>query len=369
VPPPATMQDFLSVVAARAADVPSIPNTQLYDREWAHAQVSVAGRPLRVVQFNLLADGLCGMDKDKGGFTESPTAALDWDYRRQLLVDEIFRHFAPDIVACQEVDHFDWLSAAMEMRGLRGMFLKKPDSVCKKSLDSTLEDGCALFWRPDNVACEHLHTFNYDKLAADGSPTGTKSNQVAIVAEMRLTGQPATGFVVAVSHLMAKKTPEGERGRAQQLAMLIERAQAIAVEASVPSFIKSPCSTKVEYDGWVAQQASAAAGPQAVVIMLDMNAAPGETADCSPEAYPVAIKMGMKSAYKEVLGEEPRWTTWKRRGVKESKHTIDYILITPKVGVGQVLRPPEDADMAPERLPGWRYPSDHVALQAELTIS
>ena len=100
-----------------------------------------------------------------------------------------------------------------------------------------------------------------------------------------------------------------------------------------------------------------------------MNAAPGETADCSPEAYTVAIKMGMQSAYKEVLGEEPRWTTWKRRGVKESKHTIDYILITPKVGVGQVLRPPEDADMAPERLPGWRYPSDHVALQAELTIS
>jgi hypothetical protein len=33
-----------------------------------------------------------------------------------------------------------------------------------------------------------------------------------------------------------------------------------------------------------------------------------------------------------------------------------------------VLLPPDDADVDFERLPGWRYPSDHVMLAAELSV-
>ena len=53
---------------------------ELYKRQWVEAKDMGRrpGQPLRVVQFNLLADGLSGMHKEKGGFTESPEGSLDW---------------------------------------------------------------------------------------------------------------------------------------------------------------------------------------------------------------------------------------------------------------------------------------------------
>merc|ERR1719245_1559649 len=101
-----------------------------------------------------------------------------------------------------------------------------------------------------------------------------------------------------------------------------------------------------------------------------MNAAPesGKTADYPSEAYPAAINhlIGMKSTYHQALGREPVYTTWKRRGDMEYKHTIDYILISGAFRVVRVLAPPDESDVEPERFPSWKYPSDHVALVAEL---
>ena len=34
----------------------------------------------------------------------------------------------------------------------------------------------------------------------------------------------------------------------------------------------------------------------------------------------------------------------------------------------RVLLPPDDSAVPPERLPGWGYPSDHIALFAELFL-
>ena len=113
------------------------------------------------------------------------------------------------------------------------------------------------------------------------------------------------------------------------------------------------------------------AGTAAVVAMLDMNAAPSRSAsaDYEPEALPAALDGGrVRSAYAAALGDEPSYTSWKRRGAKDAKYTIDYVLVSPAVAVRRVLLPPDEDELDAERLPGWRYPSDHVALQAELEI-
>ena len=85
------------------------------------------------------------------------------------------------------------------------------------------------------------------------------------------------------------------------------------------------------------------------------------------QAYP-ATTSALRSAYKTALGAEPAWTTWKRRGTSEARHCIDYVLCSPEVGVSQVLLPPDDDAVVEERLPGWNYPSDHVALIADLRV-
>ena len=323
----------------------------LYARRWVDAPNGGGGggARLRVVQFNTLADGLSGRHPSNGGFTESPPASLDWAYRRGRLVAEIFRHFdgaGPDVVALQEVDHFEELEAEMRRRGFEGAFRVKPESPCLRYTEGELADGCALFWRSDAVTLDELTTLNYPWLGPTGEPTGQASNQVAIVAQMRLLRGAAKGgapFVVAVSHLMARKDATGERARAQQVAQLLEAAFAAAQRA----------------------------GTAAVVAMLDMNAAPARSAaaDYEPEALPAALDGGrVRSAYAAALGDEPSYTSWKRRGAKDAKYTIDYVLVSPAVAVRRVLLPPDEDELDAERLPGWRYPSDHVALQAELEI-
>ena len=294
------------------------------------------------MQFNILADGLSGKDKNKGGFTEAPTESLDWDYRKTRIVEETQRHLCngkpPDIIAMEEVDHYhDFLEPTMRDLGYDSQFVKKRNSACKNSLDPTLEDGCALFWRRDIFSVVAMETINYDKLNPDGVPTGTKANQVALLATLQARG--AAGPVVfAVTHLAASKTAEGERTRAQQVGQLLDRLLALRL----------PC-----------------------VVLADLNATPRPSAAYACEAYPAALAhaLGVRSAYAAAGGgEEPGYTTWKRRGAAEVRHTIDYILVAGPVGVARVLLPPADGDVAAERLPGWRYPSDHVALAAELRL-
>jgi len=290
---------------------------------------------LVVAQFNVLADGLSGMDVNKGGFCMSSPVCLAWEHRRQKLVDEIMRHgVQPDIVALQEVDHFhDWFEPVLGRMGYDGIFLPKPDSPCRRSMDPSLQDGCALFWRRETVKLKESEMVNYEVLGHDKNPM--KTNQVAILAEFEQEG--VTPFWFAVTHLHAKKSEEGEKVRCQQIQQLLDRLLSK----------RSPC-----------------------LLAMDMNAAPKSNglASYPALAYEAARKhpLGLSSAYEEVMGEEPPFTTWKLRGEVEAKHTIDYIFMTGELEATRVLELPDEGEVGPERLPSWSYPSDHFALLAEI---
>jgi len=296
---------------------------------------------LTVAQFNVLADGLAGM-QTKPSFTECPTAALSWTYRSKRIIEELTRHgVMPDVIALEEVDHFhDDLLPALQRLGYAGAFEAKPDSPCKRSLDPTLEDGCALFWREERLDLSRLHRLNYTGTVPPG---GVRNNQVALLAELRLRDAPGRPLLVGVTHLAAAKQEAGESLRRQQVIELLDF-----------------CERHRE--------------DHALVLAMDMNGAPtrGETAASDvgyePRAYPAALahSVDVKSAYAMALGSEPKFTTWKVRGPTEVQHTIDYILVSSDVGVRRVLLPPDEAEVEDGRLPSWRYPSDHVMLCAEL---
>ena len=65
---------------------------------------------------------------------------------------------------------------------------------------------------------------------------------------------------------------------------------------------------------------------------------------------------------------EQLWTSWKTRGADEIKCFIDYIFHDAALRTARVLAPPAVADLEPARLPGMRYPSDHISLLAELEM-
>jgi len=72
-----------------------------------------------------------------------------------------------------------------------------------------------------------------------------------------------------------------------------------------------------------------------------------------------------QSAYKQMAGQEPEWTTWKTRGA-EKKRCIDYIWISKELQAVEVLNLPSDDDVPPPRLPSLTFPSDHVQLMAKI---
>ena len=74
-----------TVLLCRLVRAPSLA-TELLPREWhtlAPSPPSASGAyPLRVAQFNILADGLAGKHPQLGGFTDTPAGALEWEVRR-----------------------------------------------------------------------------------------------------------------------------------------------------------------------------------------------------------------------------------------------------------------------------------------------
>eukprot|EP00929_Paragymnodinium_shiwhaense_P069548 TRINITY_DN35072_c0_g1_i1.p1 TRINITY_DN35072_c0_g1~~TRINITY_DN35072_c0_g1_i1.p1 ORF type:complete len:163 (+),score=20.80 TRINITY_DN35072_c0_g1_i1:72-560(+) len=97
----------------------------LYPRKWQEVSSSAClqqSAKFRIAQFNILADGLSGKSKRLGGFTECDPGALQWEYRKHRILEELFRHGRPpDIIALQEVDHFhDWFQPFLAELGYDG---------------------------------------------------------------------------------------------------------------------------------------------------------------------------------------------------------------------------------------------------------
>ena len=328
-----------------AEDVPPA----LYARTWSTpaGDSASSGTRLSVLQFNVLADSLCAQMDNYGGFA-GPRDSMEWELRRTRLVEEVTRHGAlPDIVGMEEVDHFaDWFEPQMAALGYAGFWAKKPKEKSK--------DGSALFWQTSRLALRgevEVQRF----VEADGSG----ANQIALLATLDILADempppaaaapplpPTAAVFVAVTHLKASKDAQGERDRAEQIVQLFDRVAALRGDL--------PC-----------------------IAVMDMNAAPESSASAPypAAAYPAALSHGalrVESAYARVLGGEPAWTTWKRRigafKAGEAKHTIDYIFTSPDIAVARVLNVPDEASIIETRLPGWEYPSDHVALRADLVL-
>eukprot|EP00052_Salpingoeca_macrocollata_P003084 m.34136 g.34136 ORF g.34136 m.34136 type:complete len:192 (+) comp12998_c0_seq1:319-894(+) len=166
-------------------------------------------------------------------------------------------------------------------------------------------------------------------------------------------------LAVITTHLKADKTAAGEAVRAQQIERVLE-------------FASQLCATT---DGGV--------------LCADLNARPdsgrADEADTyRPLVYPALVSHALKlrSAYTcerlstalvhaaspaESAAAEPAYTTWKLRSKGEAKMCIDFVFFTAgSLRCVQLLGIPEEAEVEPERFPSLQYPSDHVALGADL---
>ena len=104
----------------------------------------------RILQFNMLADGLSGLRQDLGAFSRATVEDMNWDRRGKLLLHEILQ-YDPDVITLQECDHYyDCFLPELNARGYDGIFAPKPASACLEVSDNS--DGCAIFVRRSKMS-------------------------------------------------------------------------------------------------------------------------------------------------------------------------------------------------------------------------
>jgi nocturnin len=334
---------------------------------------------IRVLQFNMLADGLCGLRADLGAFSRATLNDVIWERRKTQLLHEILQ-YDPDVITLQECDHYyDFFSPELSHRGYDGLFAPKPASACLEVSENS--DGCAIFIRRKKLrflSSETL-TFAFSKASLDDSFTIDDDkqikaqNQVALITLCELVTDKnddndsklyikAPPIIIATTHLKAAKNNIGEKIRYLEICQLL---------ASLDNVVNSMRSHK----------------SQAPIVILtgDLNAAPTNSSTGYSSLTYTAIKdhhLGLRSVLNDDLSSfqtrHNLWTTWKARkkSGKENvvKHCIDYIMYTPpsetRPGAksSAILQLFAADEISEQLLPSSCYPSDHVAIAADLSI-
>lgn len=315
---------------------------------------AAAGPPLRVLTWNVLADGLA----QHGAFARCPRAALEWESRAAAVLAEL-QAAAADILLLQEVNRYDELAAALAGGGYEGRFWAKPASPATGL--GFPADGCAVFWRGDrfrlldargrpftaqqqqqqaatNGAAAPLPLRDPSSSSSDGPPSaaarGVQGMLLVTLADGADGGRPVAAACV---HLKAKPGAAQAALRAAQAA----DAAAAAVQA--------------------AEAATNGGGAKQPLVLVggDFNDHPDSAAAAA------AAAAGLTSVWS--LLPRPVDTTFKIRTDGAARRCSDYIFVGGGARVVSVAPPPADiaaADIAPDGLPCAGYPSDHVAVLA-----
>lgn len=274
---------------------------------------------LRIVQFNILADGLSAKRPDLGGFADVDLACLEWGARYPRIAGEILA-CDPDVICMQEVDHPESFTEDALFQDYDWVFKAKPNSPAIEFGGSP--DGCLILYKKERLNLILTQSFHL----------GDQCNQVAacIVVEDLLYRDRR--YVICCTHLKASKNKEGEAIRVKQVDVLSAKLH----------LLRSEHHTTCTF------------------VCVDLNGTP------DGDAYERCRLLGLKSGMQELMGKEPEFTTCKKRGDHMVRHTIDYIFYDPGsvAGVLSNVRPVKYLAI-PETLgclPSWTYPSDHVML-------
>eukprot|EP00850_Spirogloea_muscicola_P024027 SM000426S15714 [mRNA] locus=s426:29865:33512:+ [translate_table: standard] len=348
------------------------------------------GLRLRVVQWNVLADGLA----QDGDFVRAPPAALAWSHRAPRLL-ALLLHAAPDLACLQELNHFDdYFSPELARHGYAGLFLPKAPSPAEVHSHFKLRTGhgvtvhrhtsfrlsmaCRVILLPGgslaperHPALRPLRLLNAQRLGfpPDGCAILFRTDRFDVCDEVRWRytgsqGQPhsqgallcrlqerSTGreLVLATTHLKAKEGLAEERTRGEQAQELLQLLAERYGGRGLP-----------------------------IVLCGDFNATPDSVVYGLVERHPLqlasagAVCRAAEHAVQDGQGGpapghtlEPEFTTWKFRSGGEKRATIDYVWVSGLRCAGMRLLPPP-ASVGAAGLPTAAAPSDHLMLACEL---
>jgi len=168
------------------------------------------------------------------GYT--PSWALAWDYRKELILTEIMNYDA-DILCLQEVDmaqYEDYFLTHLSAQEYEGVYSPKTKAHTMEESQRRLVDGCAIFYKSSKYQLVETHVVDFRRVAmqrADFKKTDDMFNRVlqrddiGVVAllESKETG---TRFIVSNTHVFWD--PNFRDVKLVQTALLVEEVEKFA---------------------------------------------------------------------------------------------------------------------------------------------
>ncbi|BGP47929.1 Glucose-repressible alcohol dehydrogenase transcriptional effector [Rhodotorula kratochvilovae] len=323
------------------------------------------------------------------GYT--PSWALNWDYRKELVLQEVL-NYGSDIVCLQEVDAEQYETYFLEHLSAQeydGVHYSKSRARTMSGDEKRSVDGCATFFKNTVFALVEQHLVEFNQIALrrpDFKKTEDMFNRVMTkdnIAVVTLLEHRASGARLIVANAHIHWDPEFCDVKLVQVAMLMEEIGKVAND-----FARLPARRNLA-EGYDEAPHYANGSKIPTIICGDFNSTPESGVyqylqsgriehdhdDFGDHVYGIYTqeglnhRLGLKSAYSHVgsgAGSELPFTNY----TPGFKGTIDYVWYTAQsLGVQGLLGEVDPQYLASTvGFPNAHFPSDHISLLTEFKL-
>ncbi|CAE6533041.1 unnamed protein product [Rhizoctonia solani] len=313
------------------------------------------------------------------GYT--PSWALNWSYRKELILAEI-QNYGADFICLQEVDvaqYEDYFLKKLGEAGYSGVFSPKSRVRTMSETERRRVDGCAIFFNAEKYTLVEHHLIEFAQAAharpalrstEDWFNRVQNKDHIAVAATLvaRATG---TRLIVANAHI--HWDPEFRDVKLVQTAILMDSLKVVAddfADMEVAGGQKNKFSKGMQIPLIVCGDFNSVPDNSGVYEFMSKGHVPGSHPDFMGHQYGPYTSEGprhpfeLRSAYAGI-GELPM-TNY----VPSFEGAIDYIWYgTENVDVAAVLGEVDQAYLSKVvGFPNAHFPSDHVLIAAEFRI-
>ena len=319
----------------------------------------------RVVCYNVLAE----IYASRQIYPYCESWALQWDYRRILLMNEIQR-YEGDIVCLQEVqiDHYEnTFKPKMGELGYEGLF--KPKT---RDDNPTAIDGSAIFYRKSKFVLKDQYSIEYNEAARQHVEYGTFAADKKAILRRLLKGNVALIAVleeVQPSHA-SHRTPRSlcvvnthlywdsqfEDVKLWQTLVLCQELEKMMTDRYLPLLVCGDFNSLPDSAVYALLTPPRHVSYSHKVFELDQLS-------LLPPISKITHNFPFASAYAKVLKSEPLYTNF----TGHFKGVLDYMFFTESnLRVTGILEIDDEAKLVRNvALPSPFYPSDHLAIVAD----
>ena len=153
---------------------------------------------------------LCDKYATRSQYGYAPSRVLDWDVRKEMILDEILTH-EPDFVCLQELDkhnYDEFFRARLAEAGYKGYYAQKSRHEVVAADQAKYIDGCGTFYKSKKYILLESQQMNFGRKAVERSGRNASADMInrvwqrddigtVIFLENRVTG---TRFIVVNAH-------------------------------------------------------------------------------------------------------------------------------------------------------------------------